>query len=221
MAKRVEGVEGKEKEDELVDDQAAVFLGAEERLRINQMNIIEQSISVTGQHMSVTVPTIEELRFIADVLKDNKTIMFLRMEICMSLDSNCGEILTQILDPNSSIEGLWLYVKAVEHSGIEMLATALANSRLKIFAFWESNINDEQLAILSEVFSKHQSISHIEVVSLFSEDEDCFSSSGTYALARAVSNNPVITRVEINPAEYKHAEINFTEACKIIKILMI
>lgn len=53
MAKRVEGVEGKEKEDELVDDQAAFFLGAEERLRINQMNIIEQSISVTGQHMSV------------------------------------------------------------------------------------------------------------------------------------------------------------------------
>jgi hypothetical protein len=35
MAKRVEGVEGKEKEDELVDDQAAFFLGAEERLRIN------------------------------------------------------------------------------------------------------------------------------------------------------------------------------------------
>ena len=53
MAKRVEGVEGKEKEDELVDDQVAFFLGAEERLRINQMNIIEQSISVTGQHMSV------------------------------------------------------------------------------------------------------------------------------------------------------------------------
>jgi|GEM_PF-4581410 len=162
-----------------------------------------------------------ELRQLSRDLKNNETLtdIEIHMSDTMVLDQENGGVLSEIIGSYApqNLTGIWLYINKVDSLGVAALAHALSlNKKLKLFAFWNSNINDEQLTTLSEAFRDHQAISHVEVSSLLNQDPQCFGMLGTQSLAQALGHNPHMQRVEITPALHKELEINGDAIARII-----
>lgn len=164
----------------------------------------------------ITINSLKELSSFTTSKEAVCKMLMIRMGKSIKLDADSGELLKQMLERNSTVERLWIYVDEVNDAGMKLLTEAIGGSKcLQLFAIWNSNMTDKQLVDFSKMLKTHSAISRIEIVT-DSNDGACFGDEGFKAAALAVSENSVIREVEISPTAHKRDGIDFEMMRKII-----